>query len=563
VGYARNILGVELTPAQQEIALAVHQHPYKVKVDSGHNTGKTFIAAVLVNYWYDVFDPGVVITTAPTKRDVEDLLWTEIRLLRRRAKVPLSDDFVGPRSAEMRSGEEHYAKGYTAQKGESFQGRHRPRMFFVFDEDEGVDPVYWTTAKTMFKGELGNAWLAIGNPTTTTSQGYLESVAADRAGNPSWRLIRMSALDHPNIALQLEGKPPRIPDAVTLSQIESWIAEWCEPIPAEERQATDFEWPPKSGNWYRPGPIGQSRILGLRPDQGTYGVWSEALWQMAMSGPTSWRPGDIPEIGCDVARYGNDWTEIHVRWGPVSVLHEAYNGWSTVRTAKRLIELVNEWAARASRMLQHGARPVDPKAVPIKVDDDGVGGAVLDILWNEHYSGVAVNAASLPARPDDYPNKRSELWFSTREKARQGVLNLSRLPREVLDKLKVQAMAPVWKLDAEGRRVVEPKPETKKKIGRSPDGMHALNMAFYEGSTGFPVPVINVERRPLTPEARGSVEPYQPPQPERVYKPGENPEPVFKSHKPIEGYADDGPLMDDGYGNHFGGSRRRRLYREY
>jgi hypothetical protein len=99
--------------------------------------------------WFDVFDPGVVITTAPTERDVVDLLWTELRLQRERAGLPCH--FIGARAPEMRTSEEHYAKGYTARKGESFQGRHRQRMLFIFDEGEGVDSNYWTTAKTMFK----------------------------------------------------------------------------------------------------------------------------------------------------------------------------------------------------------------------------------------------------------------------------------------------------------------------------------------------------------------------------------------------------------------------------
>src|SRR5262249_29682351 len=155
--------------------------------DSAHSLGKTFLAAVLVNWWYDSFPDGVVITTAPTARDVCDLLWTEVRLLRRNAVRPLSWDFVGERAPEMRTSDDHYAKGYTSNTGESFQGRHRARMLFIFDEDEGIEAIYWTTAKTMFKAEAGHAWLAIGNPTTTTSQGYLETQATDQDGTPAWR----------------------------------------------------------------------------------------------------------------------------------------------------------------------------------------------------------------------------------------------------------------------------------------------------------------------------------------------------------------------------------------
>ena len=165
-------------------------------------------------------------------------------------------------------------------------------MQFIFDECEGIDSGYWTTAKSMFKPELGNAWLVIGNPTTTTSQAYLEEQAADREGNPSWRKFTLSALDHPNIAAGLNRQPAPIPQAVSLAQLEQWIHDWCEPIHSEEQKEGDFEFPPDSGEWYRPGPIGESRILGRRPSQGTYGVWSEALWNLAETNLPPWPPGD-------------------------------------------------------------------------------------------------------------------------------------------------------------------------------------------------------------------------------------------------------------------------------
>jgi hypothetical protein len=202
-----------------------------------------------------------------------------------------------------------------------------------------------------------------------------------------------------------------------------------------------------------------------------------------------------PTGGCQRLPSRND-----VRQGPASVHHESVNGWPTTRTAKRLAELA-EWADHASRQQPPGSPPIGRNQVVIKVDDDGVGGGVVDLLRSWGFFVVPVNAGSVPSRPDDYPNKRSELWFQTRERARSGKLDLSRLPREVLQKLQVQAMTPLWKLDANGRRVVEPKAETKKKLGRSPDGMDSLNLAFYEAAWELP-PVIDVPRVPLTPEAR-------------------------------------------------------------
>lgn len=497
VGYAREVLRVQPTPAQEEIALAILSRPYKVKAPSGHNVGKTFLAAWLVNWWYDTRDPGVVITTAPTQRDVVDLLWTEIRLQRTRAGLP--SHFTGPRAPEMRTSDEHYAKGYTARLGQSFQGRHRERMLFVFDEDEGVEQTYWTAAKTMFQADGSSAWLCIGNPTTNDSQSALEELATDRDGSPAWKIVRLSSLDHPNIAEQLAGRPPPIKDAVQLGQVDQWVQDWCEPIPADQVQPGDVEWRPGSGRWYRPGPIAEARMLGRRPSQGTYGVWPLALFERAVQASLVYDVATLPEIGCDVARFGDDWTCTHHRWGPVSLGHAAANGWSTTQTAGHLIQLARQLAALVNSQRDPKAEPVRSEAIPIKVDDDGVGGGVVDVLNDAGYTVYPVNAGRSARKPLDYPNRRSELWFDAAARARGGQLDLSRLPRDVLQRLRQQALAPVYTVDAAGRRVVEPKEKTKERLGRSPDDMDAVNLAYSEPGS-FEVVAIETEQRSTRPQ---------------------------------------------------------------
>src|SRR5437016_2580147 len=70
VGYARDVLGADFVWDQQaEIAEALRREPFKVLVKSGHNVGKTWAAAWLINWFHDSFKPGVVISTAPTFTD--------------------------------------------------------------------------------------------------------------------------------------------------------------------------------------------------------------------------------------------------------------------------------------------------------------------------------------------------------------------------------------------------------------------------------------------------------------------------------------------------------------
>lgn len=486
VGYARQVLGVRtLTSDQQAILRHLELPPRKVLVPSGHDTGKTFVAAVALNYWFDTYDPGVVISTAPTAQSVRELLWAEVRLQRQRAG--LTNLFTGPRACELYTSEEHWCRGYTTESGDSFQGRHRRRLLFLFDEATGVAPEYWTVAKTMFDASLENAWLAIFNPTDSTSQAYQEDgQAVDDDGRVRWHRFQLSALNHPNIAAQLAGRPKPVPAAVSVEMVNDWVREWCEPVRPQDREATDLEWPPASGQWYRPGPIMQARGLGLWPDAGA-GVWSDALWQ-ACFGPQPPYPLDhLPEVGCDCSTgKGDDYHAIHARWGAVSFHHETSNTMDAARIYDRLRDVAARMALLASSHRPRQAEPVRAEQVRIKVDDDGTGGAVAAFLRRAGLDVVQVGAGCSADDADGYPRKRDELWFQVAGRARLGRVHLGLLDRATRRRLKAQLMAPEWKLDPAGRRCVEKKEDTKLKLGRSPDDADAFNLAYLLSPAGGP-----------------------------------------------------------------------------
>jgi hypothetical protein len=166
--------------------------------------------------------------------------------------------------------------------------------------------------------------------------------------------------------------------------------------------------------------------------------------------------------------------------------HESFNGWMAPRIALYLRELC-EWVAeyanqeRAKRGLQ-AARPISAKEIPCKLDDDATGGAVRAL--SEGYLFIPVGATQKSYWEERYPNKRSEMWFTTKERATKGLMSWKLLPQPVRERLKVQALAPLWKPDAAGRRQVEKKPETKKRLKRSPDDMDAVNLAYTEAGEG-------------------------------------------------------------------------------
>ncbi len=495
VGFARDVLRIILTDDQATILLALLKPPFRVMVKSGHNVGKSFIAAVAIIWWYYTRDPSWTASTAPTKKSVKEILWAEIRLLLQRANLPTS---LQPADPTMRDSPDHQATGDTSQNGEAFQGRHRLNMLFVLDEAEGVASIFWTAITSMFRPFTGDAVLAILNPTTTTSQSYIEETSVDADGNPKWTIFELSALDHPNIEVGLRNRelsddvpdePLPIPAAITLDQLEGFIADWCEPVNAgEEDFELDFEFPPASGIWHRPDPDGESRILGRRPTSGSAAVWTERLWERSTNPPKplAWSLADRPVLSCDVARFGSDKTEMHVRCGPCSIHHEDHGGWDIVRTADRMMELADEYAAWINAQRDPHAHPIDPKTLRIVIDDTGVGGGVTDILSSHKYSVLAVNAGCAALQRDKYPRVRDELWFGLRERARKGQLDLSRLPAKRLAKLKQQALAPIWWPTPDRRRQVESKEDTMDRIGRSPDGLDSMNLAYYSAGGDLP-----------------------------------------------------------------------------
>lgn len=488
VGYARDVLKIDtLWDVQKDILRALLEPPYRVLVPSGHDTGKTFTAAVAVNWWYDSFNPGVIITTAPSSRDVKQVLWAEIRLQRMRAitlGVPLSMDFAGTSSPMMYDSPEHWAVGYTSEKGEGYHGRHRRHMLFVLDEATGVEGMAWQGIATMFDPSLGHAQLCIFNPTSTTSHAYLEDCRAeDENGRKRWHRFRLSCLDHPNVLADLAGQERPVPGAVSLPMLEQWLADWAEPlVNPDDRRATDLQWPPSSGQWYKPGPIFQSRVLGIWPDLGD-GVWSPALFEACCQGPEpSLDLRLLPEIGCDCATgKGDDFHAIHVRWGAISLHHETSNTMDPSRIFDRLQYAARWAAAEATRRRLAGSRPVDPKSLRIKLDDDGTGNAVAAFLKRDGYNAVLVSAGSAAARPDCYVRRRDELWFLTAAKAQEGLVHFGRLDKATKARLRQQLLAPAWQLDERtGRRRVETKDETKEKILRSPDDADAVNLAYLD-----------------------------------------------------------------------------------
>lgn len=177
---------------------------------------------------------------------------------------------------------------------------------------------------------------------------------------------------------------------------------------------------------------------------------------------------------CDVARFGSDKTTIG-KWPSAShVRLEKHKGWSVVQTADRLNEIKAEGSIGASQVI---------------VDEDGVGGGVVDIT---KCTGFVNNSRPLPAPvnpktdpktgkplPENYKNLKDQCYFRLAKRINEGGLYIEcddpEMQQEIIEELEQVKRDNV---DKDGKLSIVPKDKVKEIIGRSPD--YSDNLAMGE-----------------------------------------------------------------------------------
>lgn len=184
VEFIEKELGFWLTDQQKAIAVNVRDRR-ETNVQASHGCGKTFLASCLAIWWVLCVE-GLCITTAPTKRQVVELLWGEIRRTHGRLNLPGTSG-----QTFFKLSEDSRAYGFTANDNNSnaFQGIHHPRLLVIEDEACGISPDIDDGASACVTG-AGNRFLRIGNPIKTNTP--FQRVCAKKH-------IRIPVWDHPNV----------------------------------------------------------------------------------------------------------------------------------------------------------------------------------------------------------------------------------------------------------------------------------------------------------------------------------------------------------------------------
>ena len=132
VAFAKEVLGVDIWEKQEEILEYVLNNK-RVTVRSCHGAGKSFTAAIVVLWFLICYSPSTVVTTAPTARQVKSILWEEIRLRYKNAKIALGGRLL---QMELQMGPKWLATGFATDEYnvERFQGYHNDNILVVIDE---------------------------------------------------------------------------------------------------------------------------------------------------------------------------------------------------------------------------------------------------------------------------------------------------------------------------------------------------------------------------------------------------------------------------------------------
>lgn len=430
VEWIDDVLGEFAWTKQVEIMQSVMKNRYTA-VQSCHDTGKSFTASRVGCHWLDTRPDPFLVTTAPTWKQVNSILWREMRKAHRkgglRGRINLD--------AEWYMGEDElvaFGRKPADYDQSAFQGIHALNVMVVIDEACGVPRSIFDAADSLVTNIRGRV-LAIGNPDDPMS--HFAEICKPGSG---WNVIKVSAFDTPAFT----GEP--VPDTLLDLLISP---EWV-----EERKR----------RWGVGSPIYQSKVLGEFPEISDDALLTPKQIREAQLRDRKSEVKDLPgQLGVDVARFGDDFSAIYRAQGGrvrnVKVLHKADTMVTAEWTVQHLKHYPGEWA---------------------NIDVIGVGGGVYDRARQLGAQVKEYNSSHRAYDHERFGNRRAETYWHLRDLADNDMLDLPENGED--DELIAQLGSIKWKL-MNGKIYIESKEEMKQRGLPSPDRADAAVMALAEG----------------------------------------------------------------------------------
>ena len=487
--FVSDALGVTLDKEQQEILTSVQFNPL-TSVASGTARGKDFVAACaamcfmyLTPRWNrnkELVSNTKVALTAPTDRQVKNIMMPEISRLYNRAKAK---GIILPgrlNAYDIRTdNDEWFLTGFKADEHnhEAWSGFHAVNTMFVITEASGISDDTFGAIEGNLQGN--SRALIVFNP--NTSIGY----AAKSQKGDRWAKFRLNSLTAPNVVQRKNV----IPGQVDYKWVTDKLSEWCTKISSDEVEAEfdDFMF---EGQWYRPEDLFRKKVLGKFPrvseDVLIPQQWIEAAQErwMKYKGEHS----GVRRLGVDVAGMGRDSSVYCDRQGNYVHYFKKHNSGGEADHMKvagevavfikkhpdayASIDTIGEGAGVYSRLkeLGHANQSISCKysegATVKKRSTDRTLKEHVDIKILKDYTGV-----------HEFANMRAYLFWSIRDWLNPKNETDAMLPPG--GTFTEEATEIRWNFRSDGKIIIEPKEDIKKRLGYSIDEFDALANTFY------------------------------------------------------------------------------------
>ena len=456
VSFATELLGVRPWSKQAEILESLRSND-QVAVRSCNGAGKTFTAAIAIIWWLMSYDNAVVITTAPSERQVREILWRELR----RLYMPLRDIIGGKLTrTRLEVSPTRYAYGFSTNTEDRFQGFHSGNILVIVDEASGVDEFIYNAIDGVTTAN-NSKLLLIGNP-----HGYAGTFYdAFHKNRTQFHTVHISAFDLPAFKAQ----------SITENNIQD--VEYPDPItddtdvfPAEAGTQGNINYADSPNGLSTPkwairvfnshGPqssIYQTRVLGQFPDAADDTLIPLRDVEAAVKRQSQIPPDTAPVMGVDVARFGNDKTVIIIRHGPKVVYIDEL----------RKSDIVNTTGTVITAALRF-------KVKDLIIDEIGVGAGVLDNLKaDKRFNAQGLNGSNAPSNTEQYLNLRAEVFDGLRQRFADGDISIPNDPELIS-----QMASLTYKYNARGQLQLESKDLIRSSGRQSPDKADAIALAF-------------------------------------------------------------------------------------
>ncbi len=431
--------------SQQRDALVKFPHCKRMSIRSGHGTGKDAFASWLV-LWFIITRPyPKIVCTAPTARQLSDILWAEIHKWSRKSTMSHFLEHQKDKIYMIGAKAEWFAKAITTSitasadaQAETLAGIHGDHVLVVVDESSGVpDPVFVPLEGILTSDD--NRVLLIGNPTKAT--GYFHDTHANKRLASKWSLLTWNSEESTN---------------VTGDYIEYMTEKYGE-----------------ESNVYR------VRVLGLPPVEGEDVLIPMAWAQACIDNPISVAEDEVKYLGVDVARFGSDKTVLLPRIGNRIYPWTEFHKIGTMDVAEKVNEKLND---------------KDDNVAAAAIDEIGVGAGVVDWLTKHRMGrrdifGVNVARKSMKLHRTGEPrfaSLRDELCWTVREKCEKFAYSFPFSRDSKISEELVNEMCSLhYEFDKKGRIKVESKRDMKKRGIASPNIFDALMLSEYFQSPSY------------------------------------------------------------------------------